>query len=294
MPIGPLEQPCQMRVGSATPRLAEVVSVTRASQTAGEGEQDFATCHGGTGSDPYWRALGENVGQLARDRVGGWQLEGPVLTAAVATIATGGEGTPMPLVGEGDKEPMGGTIARDEAEGTRLPTEYRGAMPEAGKTTFAPRLTARVKQVLARYPRARPVWLGAGAPWNWEVFATPDPEAIWVLDFYQAATPLPTGADLLFGKGTAAAAAYYERWRTTVWEDPTGGAALLRSLSDPRNRTGLSARTAQAGETELNYFRPHPAQMQYADCRAARIPIGSGVTEAGCKELSKARLWRKL
>ena len=109
--ICPLEQQCQLRFGSATPRLAEVVSFKLASQPAGEVEQDLARCHGLTLSDTYLRELGEHGGQLARDRVGGWQLEGPALTAPVATIATGVEGTTMPLVGEAYKEARGGTIA---------------------------------------------------------------------------------------------------------------------------------------------------------------------------------------
>jgi hypothetical protein len=290
--ICPLEQQCQMRFGSATPRLAEVVSFKLASQPAGEVEQDFAKCHGVALSDTYLRALGEHVGQLARDRVGGWQLAGPALPAPVATLATGVDGTTMPLVGEAYKEAMCGTIALYEADGTRLHTEYLGAMPEAGKSTFATRLTARVAQVLARYPHARHVCLGDGAQWNWEFFAMHYPNAIWVLDFYHAATHLHTVAELLFGKGTVAAAAYYERWRTTLLEEPNGVAALLRSLIYHRNRTVLSARTAQGVETELNYFRTHTAQMQYADFRVAHLPIGSGVTEAGCKELIKARFCR--
>jgi hypothetical protein len=69
----------------------------------------------------------------------------------------------MPIVGEGYKEAMGGTIAPYEADGTRLPTEYLGTMPEAGEPTFATRFTARVRQVLARYPSARHVCLGDGA-----------------------------------------------------------------------------------------------------------------------------------
>ena len=55
---------------------------------------------------------------------------------------------------------------------------------------------------------------------------------------------------------------------------------------------GLTPRTARAVETELNYFRRHTAEMQYATFRAAHLPIGSGVTEAGCKELIKARFCR--
>jgi hypothetical protein len=165
-------------------------------------------------------------------------------------------------------------------------------MPEAGKMTFATRVTVRVAQVLARYPHARHVCLGDGAQWNWDFFAAHYPDAMWVLDFYHAATHLHTVAALLFGKDTADATAYYERWRTTLLEEPNGVAALLRSLIYYRNCTGLTPRPAQAVERELNYFRTHAAQMQSADVRAAHIPIGRGVTEAGCKELIKARFCR--
>lgn len=290
--ICPLEQQCQLRFGSATPRLAEIVSFKLANQTAREVEEDLGRCQGLTLSDTYLREVGEQVGQLARDRIGGWQLQGSALTVPVTTIATGVDGTTVPIVGEAYKEAMCGTIAVYDADGTRLHTEYLGAMPEAGKTTFATRLTARVTQVLARYPYARHVCLGDGAQWNWDFFAAHYPDAIWVLDFYHAATHLHTVAALLFGQGTAAAEAYYERWRTTLVEEPNGVAALLRSLIYYRNRSEVSPRAAQAIETELNYFRAHTAQMQYADFRAARLPIGSGVTEAGCKELIKARFCR--
>jgi hypothetical protein len=290
--ICPLEQQCQLRFSSATPRLAALVSFKLASQTAREVEADLALCQGLTLSDTYLRELGEQVGQLARDRVGGWQLEGPPLSASVATIATGVDGTTMPIVDEAYKEAMCGTIALYDAAGTRLHTEYLGAMPEAGKRTFATRLTTRITQVQARYPRARHVCLGDGAQWNWDFFAAHYPKAIWVLDFYHAATHLHTVADLLFGKDTADANAYYERWRATLLEEPNGVAALLRSLIYHRNRAGLAPRTAHAVETELNYFRSHTAQMQYATFRMAQLPIGSGVTEAGCKELIKARFCR--
>jgi len=270
MTICPLEQQCQLRFGSATPRLAELVSFKLASQTAREVEQDLATCQGLALSDTYLRELGEQVGQRALERVGGWHLDGPPLAAPVATIATGVDGTTMPIVGEAYKETMCGTIAVYDADGTRLHTEYLGTMPEAGKATFAARVTARVAQVQARYPRARHVCLGDGAQWNWDFFATHYPDALWVLDFYHAATHLHTVAALLFGKGTAA----------------------LRSLIYYRNRTALPPRTARAVETELSYFRRHTAEMQYATFRAAHLPIGSGVTEAGCKELIKARFCR--
>jgi hypothetical protein len=287
----PLERHCQLSFGSATPLLAEVVSFKLASQTAREVEQALTKCQGLTLSDTYLRTLGEQVGQLALEKVERWQLRGPALTVPVATIATGVDGTTMPVVGEAYKEAMCGTIALYDGEGTRVHTEYLGSIPEAGKATFAARVTTRVAQVLARYPTARHVCWGDGAKWNWDFFAAHYPGARWVLDFYHAATHLHTAAELIFGVG-AEADAYYERWRTTLLEERNGVAAFLRSLIYYRNRAALPPRTTRALETELNYFRTHTAEMQYADFRAAKVPIGSGVTEAGCKELIKARFCR--
>lgn len=289
--ICPLERNCQLSFGSATPLLAEVVSFKLAGQTAGEVEQDLAKCQGLTLSDTYLRTLGEQVGQRAVEKAERWQLGGSPLATPVATIATGVDGTTMPVVNEAYKEAMCGTIAVYDAAGTRLHTEYCGSMPEAGKATFAVRITSRITQVLARYPRARHVCLGDGAKWNWDFFATHYPGALWVLDFYHAATHLHTAAELIFGAG-GEADAYYEQWRTTLLEERNGVAALLRSLLYYRNRTALPPRTVLALETEINYFRTHTAEMQYADFRAAKVPIGSGVTEAGCKELIKARFCR--
>jgi hypothetical protein len=287
----PLERNCQLRFGSATPLLAEVISFKLANQTAGEVEQDLAKSHGLALSDTSLRQLAHQVGQLALDKRPAWHLQSPAPPAPVALIATGLDGTTLPLVGEDYKEAMCGTIALYDAAGTRLHTEYLGAMPEAGKSTFREAFSARIAQVKAHYPEALQVCLGDGAQWNWEFFHAHYPEAVWVLDFYHAATHLHTAAEVIFGPGPAAEG-YYERWRTTLLAEANGVAALLRSLLYYRNCSDLPAPSQRALDTELNYFRAHTERMQYADFRAAGLPIGSGVTEAGCKELIKARFCR--
>jgi hypothetical protein len=287
----PLERNCQLSFGAATPLLAEVVSFKLASATAGEVARDLAKSHGVTLSDSYLHQLAQQVGQIAMEKHEAWHLEAVAVPAPVATIATGVDGTTMPVVGEAYKEAMCGTIALYDQVGQRLGTEYLGTMPEAGKATFAQRVTTRVARVKDLYPDALHVCLGDGAQWNWDFFATHYPEAIWVLDFYHAATHLYAAAETIFGKGQEAQT-YYERWRTALLEEADGVASLLRSLLYYRNRTALSARTQRALDTELNYFRRHAALMHYADLRAAGLPIGSGVTEAGCKELIKARFCR--
>jgi hypothetical protein len=289
--ICPLEINCQMSFGSATPLLAEVISFKLAGQTAGEAEQDLLKSQGLVLSDTYLRQVAHQVGQLALDKRPAWHLQSPAPAAPVAIIATGLDGTTLPLVGEDYKEAMCGTIALYDAAGARLHTEYLGTMPEAGKGTFQESFTTRVAQVTARYPDALHVCLGDGAQWNWEFFHTHYPEAVWVLDFYHAATHLHAAAEAIFG-ASAEAVAYYDRWRITLLEESNGVAALLRSLLYYRNRADCPVSTQRALDTELHYFRAHVERMQYADFRAAGLPIGSGVTEAGCKELIKARFCR--
>ena len=287
----PLERNCHLRFGSATPLLAEVVSFKLASAPAGEVAQDLAKSHGLSLSETYLHHLAQQVGQLAVEKHAAWHLHAAVAPVPVALIATGVDGTTLPLVGEAYKEAMCGTIALYDKAGERLHTEYLGSMPEAGKATFAQRVTTHVDQVKARYPQALHVCIGDGAPWNWEFFATHYPEAVWVLDFYHAATHLHTAAEAIFGPSPEAEA-YYEHWRTTLRDAEGGVASLLRSFLYYRNRAPLSARARRTLDTAFNYFRQHVELMQYADFRAAGLPIGSGVTEAGCKELVKARFCR--
>lgn len=287
----PLELHCQLSFGSATPLLTEVVSFKLASAPAGEVAQDLAKSHGLSLSATYLHHLAHQVGQIAVEKHEAWHLQAAAAPAPVAMIATGVDGTTMPLVNEAYKEAMCGTVALYDQAGKRLHTEYLGTMPEAGKATFAQRFTTRVTWVKACYPNALHVCLGDGAQWNWDFFATHYPEAVWVLDFYHAATHLHTAAEAIFGQGTEAEA-YYERWRTTLRDEEGGVARLLRSFVYYRNRADLSASAQHALDTELNYFRRHAELMQYADFRAAGLPIGSGVTEAGCKELVKARFCR--
>ena len=287
----PLERNCQLRFGAATPLLAEVVSFKLASAPAGEVAQDLIKSHGVALSATYLHQLAQQVGQIAVEKHAAWHLEAAAAPAPVAIIATGVDGTTMPVVSEAYKEAMCGTLALYDKAGERLHTEYLGTMPEAGKATFAQQFATRAARVKARYPDALHVCLGDGAQWNWDFFATQYPEAVWVLDFYHAATHLHTAAEAIFDKSLEAEA-YYERWRTTLLEDADGVASLLRSLLYYRNQPDLSASAQRALDTELNYFRQHVELMQYADFRAAGLPIGSGVTEAGCKELIKARFCR--
>jgi len=289
--ICPLEINCQMNFGSATPLLAEVIGFKLASATAGEVEQDLAKSHGLKLSDSYLREVGGRVGQIAVERCSDWQLAIPAPSAPVKTIASGVDGAMMPLVGEAYKEAMCGTIALYEQRGERLSTEYQGEMPQAGKTDFARNFAARVKQTLAFFPSALHVCLGDGAKWNWEFFGKHFPKAILILDFFHATLHLHQAAELIFGAGERAEA-YYEDWRARLLEEVNGASGLLRSLIRYRKQGELTAAVGRKLDAEINYFRQNIRRMDYAVFRVLGFPIGSGVTEAACKELIKSRFCR--
>jgi hypothetical protein len=288
----PLEEVCQLSFASATPLLAEVLSFKVSAMTSNEVAQDLAK-QGLILSPSFIQQTAQRVGQIAVQKKQQWDVRSPAPERPVRTIATGLDGTTVPLWEEHYKEAMCGTIALYDTTGQRLATTYLGAMPESGKGQFTERFTRQVAQLQARYPRARHVVLSDGATWNWQWLETQYPDAIGILDFWHAAQHLGEAADAIFDAASSAAkTAWFERWRTLLRDEPNGVARVIRTLIYYRNTTTLSTAARQVVATHLHYFRQHAKHMQYAAYLAAKLPIGSGVTEAGCKELLKARFCR--
>jgi hypothetical protein len=288
----PLEEECQLSFASATPLLAEVRGFQVSAMTPNDVAQDLAK-QGLVLSLSFIQQMAQRVGQLAVQKRTRWDVRSPEPERPVRTIATGLDGTTVPLWEEHYKEAMCGTIALYDGKGQRLATQYLGAMPESGKGQFVERFTRGVTQVKARYPRARHVVLSDGATWNWQLLEAQYPNAIGILDFWHAAQHLAEAAEAIFGSTPSAEkTAWFARWRTILRDEPNGVARVIRTLIYYRNSATLSAAAQQVVATHLYYFRHHAEHMQYADYTAAGLPIGSGVTEAGCKELIKARFCR--
>jgi hypothetical protein len=177
-----LEEACQLSFASATPLLAEVLSFKVSAMTPHEVAQDLAK-QGLVLSPSFIQQTTQRVGQLAVQKRTQWDVRSPEPERPVHTIATGLDGTTVPLWEEHDKEAMCGTIALYDTTGHRLSTQYLGAMPESGKGQFTERFTRGVAQVKARYPRARHVVLSDGATWHWQLIAAQYPDALGILDF---------------------------------------------------------------------------------------------------------------
>src|SRR5439155_19447848 len=100
----PLEAGCQLTFGAATPLLAEIISFKLSALSAREVAQDVAKTHGLVLSTSFLQQTAQRVGQVAVEKATRWHLTGAAPAPGVASVATGLEGTPLPLVGADSKE----------------------------------------------------------------------------------------------------------------------------------------------------------------------------------------------
>lgn len=292
----PMERNCQMEpFGSATPLLANVIAFKVSAMTPGDVALDLEKCHGVAAAPSYIAETAQAVGQIAVDKKETWELRQTGTDgASVRVIATGMDGATLPLVDENYKVAMVGTITLYDEAGDRLGTEYLGAMPEAGRAGFYRHWDTQVADLLQRYPQALHVALCDGERGNWEHIDAAYPKALDILDFFHGAEHLSKAVDVLYGRAPdEKKQAWYEYYYTILQEAKDGVYTVVRELIYQGNhRKDLSRSRRKALDTEITYFQNNAPRMHYWQYLDWGLPIGSGVTEAGCKELIKSRFCR--
>ena len=168
--------------------------------------------------------------------------------------------------------------ARMSQELTRLVrgvlAAWQGPLPRLCYVTDAGKSeTSYYKRVLAvmRHPRTR-------QRLKW----------VRVVDYYHASQRVWTMAECLFGAGRGASA-----WARTMlgWLLLPGGVnRVLHSAVAHRWRLGLRGQKAEQFAKAYNYLSKRLKYLRYAAYKAAGMPLGSGVTEAGCKTVYTQRL----
>lgn len=203
-----------------------------------------------------------------------------------------------------------GTVSVLDRRGKRLGTVYLAYIPESGQTTMTKELTRLLRAVLGRWQGALPRLCyvtdagdsettyydkvlsrmkhpQTGAKLDW----------IRVVDYYHASERLWTMADLLFGKGQRSVGwvRKMQKWLLK----PGGVNRVLHSAAALRDQVGLKGTARVAFTKAYRYLRKRMKYMKYAAYRRVGVPLGSGVTEAGCKTVYTERLklsgmrWKK-
>jgi hypothetical protein len=194
-----------------------------------------------------------------------------------------------------------GTVSVLDRRGKRLGTVYLAYIPESGQTTMTKELTRLLRELLRRLqgPLPRLCYVTDAGDCETSYYdkvlsRMKHPRTgekldwIRVVDYYHASERLWSMADLLFGKGQRSVGwvRKMQKWLLK----PGGVNRVLHSAAALRDQVGLEGTKRAAFTKAYRYLRQRMKYMKYAAYRRVGVPLGSGVTEAGCKTVYTERL----
>ncbi len=212
-------------------------------------------------------------------------------------LAAGHDGIMLPIRNEDTcKEGGVATLSVYDRRGRRLGTVYLGEMPEVKQVTLGAELTALLHAVLAGWqgPLPRLVYLtDAGyhqTTYFQEVLRRMEHprragqclEWLWIVDYYHAASYVTRLATVLF-REEKTRQAWARRMRRLLRDTSRGVLRVLHSAAQYYGRKSWSKDQEKEYHEAYHYLLRHSGAMAYSAYRRLNLPIGSGVTEAGCK-----------
>jgi hypothetical protein len=213
------------------------------------------------------------------------------------TLSVGRDGIMLPIRDEPTyKEGAVATISVLDRRGRRVGTIYLAQMPEAQQTTLSSELTALLQGVLTGWegPLPRLVYVtDAGyhpTTYFEEVLtAMENPRRsgerlqwMWIVDFYHAASYVSKLAKVLFSEEKTQQA-WARRMRHLMRDKEGGVLRVLASAAQYHGKKQMTRKEEKEYSEAYNYLLRHSKEMAYSTYKRAGLPLGSGVTEAGCK-----------
>ena len=129
------------------------------------------------------------------------------------------------------------------------------------------------------------VALGDGAPWIWQLVAKQFPGAVEIVDFWHASEHLWAVAHARFPAESPEARAWVAARQEELKRDQVRAVLLAIAAWKPRHPEGRKLR-----RTQFRYFRHNAERMRYGTFLRKGYHIGSGVVEAGCRQVICQRL----
>jgi hypothetical protein len=284
----PLDREARIVV-SSTPKFAKMVAHKYAELGSARVIKDLAENHGRSVARCFVQDVTDAVATVALAKQEGWEYALPKLAETPPTITLGRDGTCLLMCEGGWRETMVGTIGFYDAEGDRQHTIYLAATPEYGKATFLDRMEREIARVKAAYPGARYVGLADGAKGNWEFLGRHTETQ--VIDFWHAAEYLSDAGDALFARSPDAKRAWLEARCHRLKHESGAARQLIKDFRRMAAQKGVSPDHEEVAAA-IPYFtnQSKAGRMDYPPLVTAKVPIGSGVTEAACQVLVKQRL----
>lgn len=212
------------------------------------------------------------------------RCEQTVPTEAVS-LAMSIDSTSVNIRRQGWRHATAATLSTYDDDGNRLDTIYIGRMPETAKRQAKRLLEKEVQARISQHDFKYIVCIADGARDLWRYFNKKYPHAIHVVDFFHVCEHLSKLSEMFFDDPSKAKA-WYNKYRTILKEEPNGAAKLIRAA---RYRRSIVKKSPEI-EAEIKYLQHNRKRMNYYDLRQKKLPIGSGVVEAACKNLIGARM----
>lgn len=202
------------------------------------------------------------------------------------------------------------TVTLLDRRGKRLGTVYLAYAPEANQETLGQELTRLLQEVFRRWEKPLPRLCYVSDAGDNEtkyynkvlsrrVHPRTKEKLLWirVVDYYHASERIWKMAEMLFGKGQRGAswARKMQKWL----KKPGGVNRVLHSAAAYRDLHEVKGKNREEFEKAYRYLRKRMKYMKYAEYKRVGVPLGSGVTEAGCKTIYTQRLklsgmsWKK-
>jgi hypothetical protein len=187
-----------------------------------------------------------------------------------------------------------GTVTLNDGAGEALHTIRYGAMPAADADALCQGLHADVVALLRKQPRLKVQTLVDGAAEMHTLTSkafndeTLPKRPFELVDFCHLIEKLSPAAHALHGEDSHSVLA---RWKRQLLETEGTAWAIATELRRAEKRA-LPALAALAVHEAITYLENNGERMNYAEARQHGLPIGSGPTEATCKNLFEVRFRR--
>ncbi len=201
------------------------------------------------------------------------------------TLAISLDSTSVHIRQKGWKHATAATVSVYDTDGKRLDTIYVGRMPEAGKRKIKRLLEKEAQAKKAKQNFQHIVCIADGARDLWLYFQKKYPGTIHVADFFHVCEHLSKLSGLIFSDHTKARV-WYKKYRKILKSDPKGADKAIRAARYRRD----SIKENKEVNAEVKYLQHNRKRMNYFELRQKKLPIGSGVVEAACKNLIGARM----
>jgi hypothetical protein len=284
----PLERDARILLTS-TPRFAKQVSNKYGEGPAARVVRDLSANHGRSVTLSFVQDTAATVAAVVQIKEEQWHYATPDLPEPIRTVGVGVDGTCMLVVADGHRQAMVGSISLYDKEGERRHTIYVAATPQYGKATFYERMAREIEHVRRLYPQARLTGVADGSEDNWTFLRQHTADEC--IDFYHATAYLCWVARAVQPRDLKARELWLEDSCHQL-KHTKGYAATLLTQMQSLDAQGLSETVQEELDQAKTYFANHQQQMRYAERVEAKLPIGSGVTEAACKTIVKMRMCR--